>query len=190
MSERLFKVLDEGGEPCHGGRGIWSLPHDGQPGDWMPPVEGELVACKKGYHLCREQDLIKWLGPVIYEAEYRGERLDANNKIVVREARLLARVETWNDRTARLFACDCAERVLPIFERERPDDERPREAIAVARRFANGEATHEELAAAWAPARAAAWDAARDAAFDAARAAAGDGEEEWQTTRLMEYLGG
>jgi hypothetical protein len=65
--------------------------------------------------------------------------------------------EAERDRLARAFACDCAERVLSTFERERPDDMRPRAAIAVARRFAAGEATPREL------------DAAGDAAGDAAR---------------------
>src|SRR5208337_1653389 len=32
------------------------------------------------------------------------------------------------DRQLRLFACDCAERVLYIYEREQPNDKRPREA--------------------------------------------------------------
>ena len=71
----------------------------------------------------------------------------------------------------RLFACDCAEQALPLYERDYPDDKRPRQAIAVARRFANGEATREELAAAWDAAKAAAWAAAW-AAGDAAKAAA------------------
>jgi hypothetical protein len=92
--------------------------------------------------------------------------------------------EANRDRIARLFACECAERVLPLFERERPDDPRPREAIATARRFAAGHATPEELGAAsdaasdaaGAAARSAAWSAAgsaaRSAASDAARSAA------------------
>jgi hypothetical protein len=66
--------------------------------------------------------------------------------------------EAERDRLARLFACNCAERALPAFERERPNDRRPRAALAVARRFAAGEATRLELAAAQ--------DAARDAARD------------------------
>jgi hypothetical protein len=113
---------------------------------------------------------------VLYEAGYRGERVDVDTgdtKTVVREARLLRRVPTWNERTARLFACDCAERVLPLYERAVPGDTRPRESIAVARRFAAGAATPEELTAAWAAAWDAARAAARDAARDAARAAAG-----------------
>jgi hypothetical protein len=78
------------------------------------------------------------------------------------------------DRVARLFACDCAERVLPVFERECPGDVRPREAIAVARRYAAGAASEAEMAAARDAAGAAAWAAARDAAWAAAWAAARD----------------
>ena len=172
MAERLFKVLNDDGSCYHGGSGIWALPQDGQPGEWMPPVDGDLVPCENGYHLCREQDLLEWLGPAIFEVEYRGDRIDADNKVVVREARLIRRLDTWNDRTARLFACDCAESVLPIIERTDPKETRPREAIEVARLFANGKAGGVELAAA----RAAAGDAARVAAWDA------------QTQLLLQYL--
>ena len=91
--------------------------------------------------------------------------------------------EKERDREARLFACDCSENVLHIFEAKYPDDKRPRESIEVARRFAHGNATTEELSAesaaasaaeraACAAARAAAWAAA--AAADAAAAAARD----------------
>src|SRR3990167_5518641 len=70
------------------------------------------------------------------------------------------------DREIRLFACDCAERVLPLYELRYPDDKRPRLAIEIARKFASGQATREELAAAGAAAwdaRVAAWAAAWDA---------------------------
>jgi hypothetical protein len=81
-----------------------------------------------------------------------------------------------DDRQRRLFAADCAERVLPLWEAKYPDDKRPRQTIEVARRYAEGRATEEERAAAWAAARAAAWaaawDAARDDAWSAARDAA------------------
>ncbi|HVE17244.1 MAG TPA: Imm5 family immunity protein [Chthoniobacterales bacterium] len=84
--------------------------------------------------------------------------------------------EAARDRLARLFACDCAESVLHLYEKDYPEDKRPREAIRVARAFAEGKATREELAAARAAARDAARAAARaaawDAAWDAARAAA------------------
>jgi len=79
------------------------------------------------------------------------------------------------DKMLRLFACDCAERAL-TREREagREPDVRSWEAVQVSRRFANGQATHEELSAARAAAASAAAyadDAATSAAYAAAYAA-------------------
>lgn len=42
-------------------------------------------------------------------------------------------------RTVAAWAADCAEHVLPLFEAEAPDDDRPRDAIARARAFSRGE---------------------------------------------------
>lgn len=42
-------------------------------------------------------------------------------------------------RLVAAWAADCAERVLPLFEAEAPDDGRPRDAIARARAYARGE---------------------------------------------------
>ena len=92
---------------------------------------------------------------------------------------------------SRLLACDYAEHVLHIFEAKYPDDDKPRKAIEVSRRYARGEATDAELSAAWnavgAAARAA-WYAAGAAAWAAAWAAVGDAERMWQEARLRELL--
>ena len=72
---------------------------------------------------------------------------------------------------ARLIAADIAERVLPIFEKERPNDDRPRKAIEAARKFAHGEIDDKARAAARTAAGEAAGEAAWDAAWEAARAA-------------------
>ena len=49
-------------------------------------------------------------------------------------------------RLAAAWAADCAERVLPLFEAEAPDDDRPRALIARTRAFARGELkTAEEI---------------------------------------------
>ena len=105
-----------------------------------------------------------------------------------------------SDTFARLLACDYAEHVLPIFETQYPDDDRPRKAIAVSRRYARGEATDAELSAAWSAAGYAAWYAARSAARDAGYAAEAAGyaawyaaeaaERTWQEARLRELLEG
>lgn len=80
------------------------------------------------------------------------------------------------DREKRLTGCYMARCVLPLYEKRYPDDKRPRNAVETAERFAKGNATGKELAAAadaaWDAAGAAAWGTARDAAQAAARAAA------------------
>lgn len=110
------------------------------------------------------------------------------------------------DREWRLLACDFAEQALPIFEAERPDDGSPRNAVEVSRRYADGNATYDELAdardaawdaawpagdaaqgAAWSAAWAAARDAVEDAARDAARGA-GNAARTWQEQRLLEVV--
>ena len=90
-----------------------------------------------------------------------------------------------HDKALRLFACQCARLVLPIFEEKYPEDDRPRKAIEAAEAFALGQIDKAELAkaaadatyvanaaayAAYAAADAA--NAAADAAYAAAYAAA------------------
>ena len=205
--KKYFKVLSEDNRSCNGGSTdlAWSLPvenPDGTwtPGEWMPEIQGELELYANGYHLTDADHLLDWLNASVYEAEPSKEMLEGNDKIVCRSVRLLRKMH-WSDRIARLFACDCAERTLPIFEKDYPDDKRPRHAVEVARLYADGKASESELAAArdaatdaatdaaWDAARAAAWDAARAAAWAAARTAAGDKEHKWQVKRLMWYLG-
>lgn len=72
------------------------------------------------------------------------------------------------------FAVACARPALDLFERDRPDDARPRTAIEAARSFADGARRSRALRdGAWAALRAAreARDAERLAASEAARAA-------------------
>ena len=69
-----------------------------------------------------------------------------------------------------LWAADCAERVLAVFERDRPGDIRPRLAIEQARSWANGEITMTQAREAAYAAHAAAREAT-GAAREAARAA-------------------
>jgi hypothetical protein len=107
------------------------------------------------------------------------------------------------------FACRCAEDALKLINKPDP---RSTEAIRVKRLWVKGEATDEELAAAWdaawaaaraaactaawAAARAAActaawaaaWAAARAAAWAAARAAAGDAALDGQVKLLIDML--
>ena len=78
---------------------------------------------------------------------------------------------------AVMLACDCVERVLPVFEKAFPGDQRPRQAIEAARVCIKNQ-SGENKKAAGAAARAA-WEAAgaaARAAWEAAGAAAGAAE--------------
>ena len=206
---KYYKCLGKNGVAANGGSGQWNLPQNGNPAEWMPKIE-EIIPCRSGYHLCRAEDLIVWLNEEIYEAEGKGEFIHhEKSKDVFGEARLIRKIEVWNERTTRLFAADCAEHVLRFFESKYPNDLRPRKSIEAARDFANGKidaaaraaagdaaraaaraaAGDAARAAAWAAAGAAAGDAAWDAAWAAAWAAAGAAEKKWQTEKLCEILG-
>jgi hypothetical protein len=176
VSDLLFKLLNEGGRPANGGRGLWPLPSDDKPGKWLK-VDGEIVPCQNGLHLCEAKDLPTWAAPALYVVEASGKRIKDRDKIVVARARLLYRVDAWNDQTLRLFAADCAERALKREEKAgRIVDKRSWDAVRIARDFARGRATDQELAS------------ARDAARASARDAARDAETAWQTKRLQRYL--
>ena len=174
-----YKVLAaDGCSPAHGGTGKWFLPKGKRVGKWMPAIKP--VLCQQGYHFVTLDQLPRWIGPTLYEIEVRGEVLTAEDKSVAEQARLIKRVDTWNEKNLRLFAADCAEHVLGIYEKQYPKDERPRKAIQAARDFANGliDAAYAANAANVAVVYAAA---------NAANAAYAD-EKTWQIEQLKYYL--
>lgn len=131
----------------------------------------KIVLCEYGYHSSPSLwDALPYAcGPMACLVEISKPIAvddEANRRKAVSASRKLIKAVNI-DRELRLFACDCAERVLHIYERDNTS-KAPRQAIEVARRFANGKATKKELDAAG--------DAAGDAAWDAARAA----EVKWQ----------
>jgi len=78
-------------------------------------------------------------------------------------------------RLLALWAASCAEHVLDLFESVRPEDPRPRQAIAQVRAWVHGESTMTQARTAAGHANAAARDlrgAARHAAYAAGQAAA------------------
>ena len=166
---KLYKVLNDN-KSCTSGSFDWTdyLPAGDQPGAWTPVVEN-IEICERGYHGTDAAHLIDFIhGNQLWEVEALEPQWgdgDHTNKFVCPSMRLVRQVEAWNDKTLRLFACWCVRQIWPLLT-----DERSRNAVDVAEKYANGEATSEELAAAW---DAANWAAARDA----------------QSKRLIEMLG-
>ena len=77
-------------------------------------------------------------------------------------------------RLLAVWAADCAEHVLPLFESQQPSDPRPRQAIEQTRAWARGEIRMSQARAAGGHAKAAARElsgAARHAAYAAGQAA-------------------
>ena len=160
---------------------------------------GTIEPCVRGYHASPTlwAALIYAPGPVACLVELSGKTVphgDPVDKYAARSRKLIAAVNI--DRELRHFAADCAEHVLWLYERDYPDDLRPRNAIQAGRDFADGRigaaAWDAARAAAWAAAGAAAWDAAwaaaGAAAWDAARAAAGAAEKQKQRNTFAEMV--
>ena len=142
-------------------------------------VAGEIIPCKSGYHGSPTLwDALTYApGPVACLVELSGDvqpHGDPVDKYAASTRKLLAAVNIETE--LRLFAADCAEHVLPIYEAAYPGDGRPRRAIEAARAFARGEIDEVALDAARAAAQVAARAAqvAARAAWAAAQAAAVD----------------
>jgi len=84
----------------------WPLP-DGGPGDW---VDARIEPCRSGVHACRRSDLPFWVGRVLYEIELAGEIVEQPAKVVASRARLLRRVEAWDEELRNAYTRMCADR--------------------------------------------------------------------------------
>ncbi|MBS2008230.1 MAG: hypothetical protein JST01_14375 [Cyanobacteria bacterium SZAS TMP-1] len=123
-------------------------------------------------------DIRSW-GPCYDPTKYAPEDWSGNALDVLKHSDIPAEDKAWlvlrenliDERTFRLFAVACAREALKLIP---GPDPRSIAACDVAERYANGQESDQELAAArdaaWAAARDAAWAAASDAAW-AARAA-------------------
>jgi hypothetical protein len=87
-------------------RFAWPLP-DGAPGAW---VEAPIIPCRSGIHACRPADLPLWLGRDLYAVELAGEIVEERTKVVASRARLLHRVDAWDDALRAAYTRDCADR--------------------------------------------------------------------------------
>jgi hypothetical protein len=162
------------------------LPKGKRPGKWLPKIE-EVNECRSGYHFFRRGQWQEWLNSRIYEIEVDGKVHSFDCKLACGRIRLLRELN-WNDWNARLFAADCAERVLPIFEREYTEDRKPMDAIYAAR-YAAKSATkytiwYDDWRAARDAARSAVWSSTWYAAWDAAWSStkSADWGTEWSAT--------
>jgi hypothetical protein len=160
--------------PTKNADGTWT------PGKWTRKITGKLELCENGYHFTDDSWCAAWVDAEMYEIEIIVKIVTSDDtpvKHICRRARLLRRIETWNEKTQRLLAVRIARDAMTHIKNPDP---RSLAAIDTAEKFANGDATKDELDAAWAAAR----DSARDAAWAAAWAAARQKYSAW----LMEAV--
>jgi hypothetical protein len=84
----------------------WPLP-DGGPGPW---VEAPVQPCRSGIHACARENLPLWLGHVLFEIELGGDIVAEPTKLVASRARLLRRIEAWDDKLRDAYTRMCADR--------------------------------------------------------------------------------
>ena len=136
---------------------------------------GPLVLCRSGLHASKRALNALELAPCGRTTQVRlvtlgGQVLHDDDKSVASERTIIASADCT--RTLYEYALWCAESVRHLMT-----DARSANALDVRRRWLDGQATDDELAAAGAAARAAAWAAAGDEAWAAA------GDEAWAAAR-------
>ena len=73
MTVHYYKVIGADNHSCHGGDFDWTdyLPKGDEPGKWTPMI-GNVVACKKGYHVTKYWNMWYVGGCRIFECEVDG----------------------------------------------------------------------------------------------------------------------
>src|SRR3990167_9369740 len=163
-------------------------------GEWKT-WEGELKLCETGYHcsptMYYASSYIQ--GEVLAEVETKGKKLDDEDK-TCNESMKIVKAWKWTRKDSLSLVIYAAEKVLSNFEKEFPNDKRPREAIEAAKKvlFKDTKKNRDAVrSAAWSAERSVAWSAesaawsaawsAESAAWSAARSAA------WSAARSVAW---
>lgn len=122
-------------------------------------VKGELDMCQNGLHCSKTalQAFFYVQGEILAEVECRGEHLADEDKECWREMRVV-KAYRWTKKDSVRLAVYVAELCLKHFEKEYPNDKRPREAIEAAMRYLET-GSKKGLAEAIEAAAKAAWEA-------------------------------
>jgi hypothetical protein len=136
--------------------------------------DGPIEMCAAGYHASLNiVDAMQYVKPeALALVEVRGRHIEKNDKQVWQEMRIV-KWWLWTKEDSVSVAIYAAELVLPIYEKQYPDDKRPRLAIEAAKAWLKDPSEENRQAAAYAAyASYASYAAAASAAAYAASAAA------------------
>jgi hypothetical protein len=108
---RAYKVLSGNRSEFTGTR--WPVPVGDRRGDWVV-ASGPLGLCTNGIHASTVDQLPQWLGDDIWEIELDGEVLRTEPALVAGRARLVRRIDEWDERARLAFCQDCVRRAREI----------------------------------------------------------------------------
>ncbi len=131
-------------------------------GKWNT-VKGDLSICNFGLHCSKElyQAFSFIQGEILARVECKGKNIIENDKECWESQRVI-KAYKWTKKDSVSLSIFAAEMCLKNFEKEYPDDKRPREAIEAAKKWLKYP-TKANKSAAWSAAesaRSAAWSAA------------------------------
>ena len=162
-------------------------------GEWKT-WEGELKLCETGYHcsptMYYASSYIQ--GEVLAEVETKGKKLDDEDK-TCNESMKIVKAWKWTRKDSLSLAIYAAEKVLSNFEKEFPNDKRPREAIEAAKKVLfkdtkkNRDAVRSAAWSAESAARSVAWSAAWSAESAAWSAAWSAESAAWSAARSVAW---
>ena len=104
-------------------------------------IKGKIELCTRGYHSSESwYDALQYArGAMACIVEISGKTIQRGDKQVSATCKLIDARDAA--KVLMEFDIDCAERVLPNFEKYNPHDDRPRKAIKAARDFNKGLST-------------------------------------------------
>jgi hypothetical protein len=108
-----YKILKDGRSEFTGWR--WPLPDTDQPGQWVH-VEGPIALCVNGIHASTPEQLPHWLGTELWKIELAGNVLEDEAALVASQARLLCRVDAWDEPMRGQFAEMCLQRARELAD--------------------------------------------------------------------------
>lgn len=136
------------------------MPYYSRVGLSLNPADEYYGPAAVGYPMYSADALLEYLNARIYVAgsNFPGGSVSDRNGVEVQGVRWCRTVQlwrpaNWDASVARSFACDCAERVLPVVELLYPDVSALRQLITTCREFATGAATRAEVESALCEAR-------------------------------------
>jgi len=177
--KQLYKFLRTGLKSQHGNC-VWTV------GEWKH--EDAISLCDSGFHASEKPlDALSYvMGEVLALVEVKGKSLIEKDKQAWSDMRV-TKAYRWTKEDSVKLAIFAAEQVLEIFEREYPNDLRPRQAVEAAKSYLKTPAPAADAAYAARAADAADAAAAAYAAYAAARAAYAtlDKINEWITSHIQ-----